>query len=362
MIKGIYYEITFIIMALYYPCFRATYTYSATSVLYMGKGHLLIQAATGTTDSAARANLTGGTIGARWTIRTGTGGGTFWLSSTAVTPYIAIRAVFPEYLGPVRSGQATTGATPAAAVTFSITSDLTSRNTSAYLNAQYLHDIYSNRTTGFTSHVGTFTASTYNNEKLATTASTAFTSYYLYGSGTTQWSNSAIANRYLNAGNIGFLASFEPSSPVYYTSQPAQVNTGYTVTINAPNINMTVHDEVQGYGTHSIRAVSIYAVTTGGTETLILSKAGATTISFGLTTLSLGRQTATVNGVKRFKMTFVANAFNGVGATECAVAGVSSDVYDYEDGTYTVEMYTADLTMDLTIASPGVDLILSAGY
>ena len=112
-----------------------------------------------------------------------------------------------------------------------------------------------------------------------------------------------------------------------------------------------------------MRLIQVYAVTTGGTETLILAKPGATTVSFGLNTVSLGRQTTTVNGVKRFKMTFAVNTFNGVGATECAVGGVSSDVYEYDDGMATVEMYTDDLTSNITISSSGtVDLILSTGY
>lgn len=361
MIKGIYYEITFIIMAVYYPGFSVQIGSPGSSDVFTGEGSYLLLGATGNSATQAASTLTGSGSGFQWRILCKSGTQSFWLVCTRPDPYFACMLVRPEGYTSTVTYQISTGSTPSRTYTFG-----GGPYSKKYVTESYIRDLWDDQLSSstFLSDMDSF--SSYEDCNLlraiyTTGISSDAITKLVYGTGTTIWTSSQnIGNRYSAACNLGWKTNWTTVGAVYYTSPPA-VNTGYTVTVNASTVNMTVNDEVQGYGTHSMRLIQVYAVTTGGTETLILAKPGATTVSFGLNTVSLGRQTTTVNGVKRFKMTFMVNGFNGVGATEFAVGGVGSDVYDYTDGD--VEMYTDDLTSNITISSSGtVDLILSAGY
>lgn len=350
-------------MAVYYPGFSVQIGSPGTSDVFTGEGSYLLFGATGNTATQAVSTLTGSGDGFQWRILCKPGTQSFWLlCDSRPDPYFACMLVRPEGYTSTVTYQITTGNTPSKTYTFG-----GGPYSKKYITESYIRDLWDDSlsSSAFLSDMDSF--SSYEDCNLlraiyTTGISSDAITKLVYGTGTTIWTSSQnIGNRYAAASNLGWKTNWTTVGALYYTSPPV-VNTGYTVTVNSSTVSMTVYDEVQGYGTHSIRLIQVYAVTTGGTETLILSKAGATTLSFGLNTISLGRQTTTVNGVKRFKMAFQVSVFNGVEAVECGVCGFTSDVIQY-DGLTTVEMYTDDISGNVTItSSSNVDLTLLASY
>ena len=350
-------------MAAGYICFRVTITDDSSAsnfgARYFGTGNSLIYVSTGYSATQAESNLASTSV-FTWIIRspkTSTSG-TYWIYSMETSNcYVAVRCVRPCGYSSVYSGKATSGSTPLTSATFSISMPRKAR----YMTSAFVSDLVSDRQsiTTVMSDIDSF--SSYEDMALCPATSSTYTVDFQYGGGEVIAQNSNLGTRYAVSYATVFRDRFEQGE--YFTSQPAEVNTGYTVTVNSSTVGMTVSDQVQGYGTHSIRLISVYAVTTGGTETLILSKPGATTLSFGINTISLGRQTTTVNGVIRFKLSFLPSAFNGVGATECAVQGFTSEVTPYQQDLDSVEMYTEDINRNMTFtSSSAVDLILSTDY
>lgn len=325
-----------------------------SSTLPEGWGRVAAMVVTATTSSAAQSGLTAGTttsydkiacsIGKTekvWLMRTATSysniyGGVMLLTPGADPVYISVKSM-------------------SSASTTTFNGGISRSGTNA--GNRYITSAYN----GFLrSNLGKMSIRGHNNVDCSQSQYQQVNGYNgifaLYDGSTEISPYTGATNRYFTYNNAVFndgIASIVRERP----------NLGFTVTVNSSSVQMTINDEVQGYGAHSIRMINVYAVTTGGTETLILSKATLTTISFGITTVSLTRQTTTVNGVKNFKMTFMVNTFNGVEGVEFGVCGNGSIVYPYSEDLDGVEMYTEDISSDITISSSGpVDLILTAEY
>lgn len=351
-------------MAVYYPCFKVQIGSPGTNDVFTGEGSYLLVGATGNSATQAVGTLTGSSSGFGWRILCKPGTYSYWLlCGSRPDPYFACMLIRPEGYTSAVTYQISTGSTPSKTYTFG-----GGPYSTKYVTESYIRDLWDDQLSSstFLSDMDSF--SSYEDCNLlraiyTTGISSDAITKLVYGTGTTIWTSSQnIGNRYSAACNLGWKTNWTTVGALYYTSPPA-VNTGYTVTVNSSTVSMTVSDEVQGYGTHSIRQIQVYAVTTGGTETLILSKAGSTTISFGVNTVSLSRQTTTVSGVKKFKMTFMVNTFNGVQDLEWGICGNTSEVYPVEDGVVVVEMYTEDISSNVTVSSSGpVDLTLWVDY
>ncbi len=153
-----------------------------------------------------------------------------------------------------------------------------------------------------------------------------------------------------SGGNISSL----PSAGTITTNVSVSTYSGYTVTVNSSTITVTVNDTVSGYGSHSFSNFTVYAVTTGGTETVILRKLGTTTIYPPNGTFSASRVTTTVNGVRNLKIELQPGVFNGINGVVIDIANKTVQ-YPY-GGSYTMTFTTTNFTSNVTISSASIAL------
>lgn len=328
-------------MAVYYPSLTISASSPGSMDLYAGNGMSLFVAKTGTTASNAVTYLNSATT-SKWVIPLNPGSNTFWFSSTSVVPYIAYYIVRPEgYSGPTTKQLST-------ATTQTIT--VGGSWSYKYPTSSFLVDLWGDRqdtTTNWLADITSFES--YENMQLCPASSV--TNYYMYyGTGNTAWTAAQMGKRYASCANLGFKSNWSTGFATYYTSKPATY-TGYTVNVSTTTVTLNIYDGVTGYGSHSIQHITLYAVSTGGTRTQLLTKLGASTIAPGTTTsVSLGRSTAaTIQGVKRLELDFEVNVGNGISVIEFECSSYYGQV-DYEMGSLTT-VATSDLEANLTISN-----------
>lgn len=328
-------------MAIYYSSLKINASSPSSNDVYAGSGLCLFVARTGVSASQVVTYLNSATTG-KWVIPLNPGSNTFWFPSTSIVPYIAYYVVRPEgYSGPT-----TTQLSTASTTTIAVSGSWSTK----YPTTGFIEDLWADRTHSTTNWIGDIdTFETYEDQDLAQSADIT-ASKLVYGTGTTIWTSAQMGNRYACCSRLGFKSDWSTGFATYYTSKPATY-TGYTVNVSTTTVNLQIYDGVTGYGSHGIQSIRLYAVSTGGTRTALLSKLSSNNITPGtVTNVSLDRSTsATIQGVKRLELEFDISIGNGITVIDFECAGYSGQV-DYEIGSLTT-VVLSDLQANLTISN-----------